>query len=104
MLPIGRLMAEHRLIERMIEILKIEIKNIENIHDFHPNFIDNTVDFIKTYADQTHHGKEEDILFRELQKKDISKDHKKIMNELIEEHIFGRRTTGELIEAKIKYV
>ncbi|MFX1500004.1 MAG: hemerythrin domain-containing protein [Promethearchaeota archaeon] len=97
-------MIEHRLIERMIEILKMELEKIKNTNDFHPFFIDNVVDFIRTYADQTHHGKEEDILFRELQKKDISKDHKKIMNELIEEHIFGRRTTGELTKAKIKYV
>ena len=29
-------------------------------------FIDSAVDFIRTYADRTHHGKEEDILFREL--------------------------------------
>jgi len=104
MLPIGPLMVEHRLIERMIEVLKVEIENIKNINDFNPIFIDNVVDFIRTYADQTHHGKEEDILFRELKKKEISKDHKKIMNELIEEHIFGRKTTGELVEAKNMYV
>ena len=104
MLPIGPLMVEHRLIERMIEVLKIELEKIKNFNDFNPIFIDNVVDFIRTYADQTHHGKEEDILFRELKKKDISEDHKKIMNELIEEHIFGRKTTGELVEAKIEYI
>ncbi|MFX1572717.1 MAG: hemerythrin domain-containing protein [Promethearchaeota archaeon] len=104
MLLIGPLMVEHRLIERMIEVLKIELENIKNINDFNPIFIDNVVDFIRTYADQTHHGKEEDILFRELKKKEISEDHEKIMNELIEEHIFGRKTTGELVEAKNKYV
>ncbi|MFX1314105.1 MAG: cation-binding protein, partial [Promethearchaeota archaeon] len=71
-------MVEHRLIERMIEILKIELEKLKNINGFHPIFIDNVVDFIRTYADQTHHGKEEDILFRELYKKNISKGHKKI--------------------------
>jgi len=28
-----------------------------------------TVDFFRTYADSTHHGKEEDILYRDLIKK-----------------------------------
>lgn len=104
MLPIGPLMVEHRLIERMIEVLKTELEKIKNLNEFNPIFIDNVVDFIRTYADQTHHGKEEDILFRELKKKKISENHKKTMNELIEEHIFGRKTTGELVEAKNKYV
>ena len=58
------------------------------------------VDFIRTYADQTHHGKEEDILFRELKKREISPEHDKIMKELIDEHILGRKTTGELVDAK----
>ena len=104
MMPIGPLMAEHRLIERMIIILRDELNKIQKTEKIDPIFIDNAVDFIRTYADQTHHGKEEDILFRELEKKDISKEHEKIMKELINEHIFARKTTGELVEAKEKYV
>jgi len=61
------------------------------------------VDFIRTYADQTHHGKEEDILFRELKKREISPEHDKIMKELIDEHILGRKTTGELVDANKKF-
>lgn len=104
MLPIGPMMAEHRLIERMILIIKDELKNVQNKRKVNSIFIDNTVDFIRTYADQTHHGKEEDILFRELEKKELTKEHKNIMNELIEEHKFGRKTTRELLEAKEKYI
>ncbi len=103
MLPIGPLMVEHRLIERMINILRIELKKIQEKNEVNPIFIDNIVDFIKIYADQTHHGKEEDILFRELKKKDLKPSHRKIMEELIEEHVFGRKITGELVEAKEKY-
>ncbi|TFG10072.1 MAG: cation-binding protein [Promethearchaeota archaeon] len=104
MLPIGPLMIEHRLIERMIDILKDELQKIEDLNQIDPIFIDNVVDFIRTYADQTHHGKEEDILFRELEKKEISSEHKTIMDELINEHIFGRKTTGELVQAKEKFL
>ena len=72
MLPIGTLMMEHRLIERMIIIIKDELKVIQEEKKVNPIFIDNIVDFLRTYADQTHHGKEEDILFRELKKKNLS--------------------------------
>ena len=104
MLPIGPLMIEHRLIERNIKVLKVELKRIRDLNELNPIFIDKSVDFIRVYADQTHHGKEENILFRELLKKSISEEHKKIMNELIEEHKFGRKTTGELVKAKDDYV
>ena len=104
MLPIGPLMIEHRLIERMINILKAELEKIEKLKEVNPFFIDLSVDFIRTYADQTHHGKEEDILFRELKKKKLNSEHLKIMNELIEEHKFGRKTTKELVEAKDRYI
>lgn len=104
MMPIGPLMIEHRLIERMINILNNEFIRMQNERYLNPIFIDNVVDFIRTYADQTHHGKEEDILFRELEKKELSEEHEKIMKELIEEHKFGRKITGELVEARKKYV
>lgn len=103
MLPVGPLMIEHRLIERLINILENELGKIKKEHKINPIFIDEAVDFIRTYADKTHHGKEEDILFRELKKKELSKEHEKIMNELIQEHIFARKTTGELVEAKNRY-
>jgi len=100
MLPIGPLMIEHRLIERMIEILNDELNQIRKEKEINPVFIDNAVDFIRTYADQTHHGKEEDILFRELLEKEISDEYKNTMQELIEEHKFARKTTGDLVNAK----
>ncbi len=104
MKPIAPLMIEHRLIERMIEILKSELENIEKYDRVNPVLIDYAVDFIRTYADQTHHGKEEDILFRELKKKNLFPEHERIMNELIEEHKIGRKTTMELVAANTKYI
>ena len=97
-------MMEHRLIERMIAIIKDELTKIRDKKEFNSVFIDNAVDFIRTYADQTHHGKEEDILFRELKKKEISEEHEVIMNELIEEHKFARETTGKLVSAKENFL
>ena len=102
MLPIAPLMIEHRLIERMINLIRNEIEQIELGKKIDILFIDAAIDFIKIYADRTHHGKEEDILFRDLSKKQISKQHQKIMNELIDEHKCGRKLTKELVMAKEK--
>jgi len=66
MMPIAPLMIEHRLIERMIKVMKNEVNVISATGRARPEFIDAAVDFIRTYADRCHHGKEEDILFRQL--------------------------------------
>jgi len=103
MMPVGLLMIEHRLIERMIKLLESELNIIKEKRELNIAFIESAIDFIKTYADRCHHGKEEDILFRELQKKIISDVHKKILDELIEEHVYGRETTKMLLNAKEEY-
>jgi hemerythrin-like domain-containing protein len=103
MMPIGPLMKEHRLIEKVIELMREESDKIQIHNKVDPVAIDTMVDFIRMYADKTHHGKEEDILFRELEKKDLSSAHKKTMEELIEEHVWARKTTGNLVKAKEEY-
>ena len=99
MMPIGSLMIEHRLIERMIHVVKTELSTIEKSGSIRPGFIETAVDFIRFYADRCHHGKEEDILFKELMKKRITPNHERIMYELIDEHSWGRETTAALTEA-----
>jgi hemerythrin-like domain-containing protein len=103
MLPIGPLMAEHRIIEKMIALMEREIEKMKEYNKANPLFIDTAVDFIRMYADRTHHGKEEDILFRELKKKNLSPNLSKIMQELIEEHIWARGKVSKLVDAKNSY-
>jgi hemerythrin-like domain-containing protein len=104
MLPIGPLMIEHRLIEKMITVIQREIKNSEQQKKINPEFVDLAVDFIRTYADRCHHGKEEDILFRDLSQKSLSGEQRQIMDELLEEHRQGRRVVAGLVEAKRQYL
>jgi hemerythrin-like domain-containing protein len=99
----GPLMIEHRLIERMIGVVQRALERAGQTQSIDPYFVDAAVDFIRVYADRTHHGKEEDILFRELAERDLSPADQQVMNELIEEHIFGRRTTKALVEANMRY-
>ena len=99
----GPLMVEHRLIERMIALIQGSLGQIESAGRIDPLFVDTAVDFIRMYADRTHHGKEEDILFRDLDKKDLSAEDRQVMDELIEEHVLGRKMTRELVDANTRY-
>ena len=76
MLPIAPLMIEHRLIEKMLAVIQKEIDRGEQQNKINPEFIDLAVDFIRIYADRCHHGKEEDILFRDLRQKALSSRRK----------------------------
>jgi hemerythrin-like domain-containing protein len=104
MKPIGPLMVEHRLIERMIALLKEEAVQAHKSNIIDVEFLQTAVDFIRTYADRTHHGKEEDILFRDLARKQLTPEYKRIMEELIDEHVSARKMVAALVEAKQAYM
>jgi hemerythrin-like domain-containing protein len=97
------LMIEHRLIERMLELIRAEAARIRSTDEINSVFLDKAVDFIRVYADRTHHGKEEDILFRDLTRKEMKGDEKRLMAELVEEHALGRKTVAELVDAKKRH-
>ena len=103
-MPVDFLMQEHIIIERMIPPIKNELSKIKETKEVNPEFIDITIDFIRTYADHCHHGKEEGILFRELAKKKLADEHDTIMKELINEHVYARTATSNLEKAKDNYV
>lgn len=104
MLPIGSLMVEHRLIERMIKLLAAEKEKLGSTNDSDPDFILSVADFFQTYADRCHHGKEEDILFEELENKDLESEHRDIMEELKAEHVIAREKVQALRESRVKYL
>jgi hemerythrin-like domain-containing protein len=103
MLPIGPLMIEHRLIERIIKLWRKEQDIIVSSRKPNLCFIDSAIDFMRTYADRCHHGKEEDILFCALRQKPLPEQLKKILDELLEEHKIARKTVAALAAAKDKY-
>lgn len=104
MMPIGPLMIEHRLIERMIRQMMTHVDQFRARQKADLAFIDIAIDFVRTYADRCHHGKEEDILFRDLKRKSLSEEHGRIMEELMAEHLLGRETTKTLADAKGRYL
>ena len=103
MKPIGYLMIEHRLIDRMIDMMKDEIDWIGEYRRVDPLFIEAAVYFIRSYTDISHHGKEEKIYFQALEKKPLTGELKKIMSDLVQEHAFARKTVDDIEHAKESY-
>jgi hemerythrin-like domain-containing protein len=111
MQPIGPLMIEHRLIERLLTLMAREFKRIKDNVAVDPEFafvdpvfIDTAMDFLHTYAGRCHHGKEEDLLFKALAEKNLSPEHRQIVEELIQEHAWAREATAGLVKAKEAYL
>ncbi|MBM4285460.1 MAG: hypothetical protein FJ128_09455 [Deltaproteobacteria bacterium] len=105
--PIGPLMHEHRLIERMVSLMAQDLGRIRDNVAVDPEFafvdpvfIDQAVDFLRTYADRCHHGKEEDLLFAALAQKPLTPEHRRLLEELDREHADARETTARLVRAK----
>ena len=101
--PAGPLMREHRVIERMIAVLDGQLEAMMRRGAANPRAVDVAIDFIRTYADACHHGKEENILFRRLAAKELDLPVDQMVKGLIQDHVYGREMTRGLIEANNRY-
>jgi hemerythrin-like domain-containing protein len=90
MKPIGILMREHRVIERMIALLEKEKDAMKVSGKVHVDFLTAAVDFLRVYSDKIHNGKEEDILFRGLSAKPLSIEHRRTISQLMDDHMMAR--------------
>jgi hemerythrin-like domain-containing protein len=99
MMPIGPLMIEHRWIERVIADIKVRLGGQVALKAIDPAYVELVVDFLRTYADRCHHGKEEDILFRDLAQKNLEPSLKEMMDQFVADHEWARATTGRLMAA-----
>jgi hemerythrin-like domain-containing protein len=98
MLPAGPLMIEHRLIERMVAVAASHRTEIDSGGRPDRGLIDSLVDFFRTYADECHHGKEEDLLFAMLRSKPLPPALVEAMERLIEDHVKSRALVTKLYE------
>jgi len=58
------LLADHKLILRMLRILNQSINRLEKWEHALFKIFDKTIDFIQFFINEYHHGKEEEILFK----------------------------------------
>lgn len=83
------LVAEHRLILRMIALLEKNAPRTAEGNYRNWQFYLDGIDFIRQYADSFHHAKEEDILFKALIDNGMPKEHSPVAAMLME-HDQGR--------------
>lgn len=102
MKPRGPLMIEHRLIEKVIAVARQKAASTLQT-DYDPVLVETIVDFVRMYADRTHHGKEEDILFARLAPKQMEADDAQAMAGLVEEHRQARARVKEIVELNHAY-
>jgi hemerythrin-like domain-containing protein len=98
MLPIGMLMKEHRLTEKMMDLLRREQDTLSR-SEYHASEIDRFLDFFQTYVDKMHHAKEEKILFSRMIEKDIQAPHRQLIDLFIDEHNQARKLIEKIAAA-----
>ena len=58
--------AEHRFIKLAVSAIEHIVERFSASGEINIQIIEQIVDFMRSYADQCHHGKEEDLLFPAL--------------------------------------
>jgi len=93
--PIEDLVHEHKAIKVMLSIMSKIADNIRNDKTVDTNDIESIVDFLRTFADKCHHGKEENALFPALVEAGIPKEGGPI-GVMLHEHTVGREYIKEI--------
>jgi len=83
------LMAEHRGIERMLDVVDHAAARLERGDAVPPDLFVNAVVFFSGFADRCHHGKEEKHLFPALEKRGAAREDGPI-GAMLAEHNQGR--------------
>lgn len=97
--PISPLIHEHRLIEKMIGLLRVHLDRLRRGEPPEFAFLDDAADFFLFYADRTHHGKEEQILFPALAGRELTPVHRQLVEVLTAEHARARALVRRLATA-----
>ena len=96
------LKEEHKAIKLTLSILSNVSKRLESGEKVDQEDLDIILDFLKTFADKCHHGKEEDLLFVAMEKVGIPRDRGPI-GVMLKEHEMGRSYVRNMSEAVEKY-
>lgn len=102
MTPTEQLKEEHQGIQLMLSILEKVCQRLESGERVDTGHLEKILEFIRVFADQCHHGKEEDLLFPEMEKAGIPKEQGPIGVMLVE-HGKGRDYVRGMNEAMPGY-
>ncbi|TKB06401.1 hemerythrin domain-containing protein [Desulforhopalus sp. IMCC35007] len=91
--PLQVLVDEHKLIKRWLLLIPQLIKDFDFTSAEDRRVVEHGIDFIRSYADHLHHGKEEDILFTYFD------DTAEIFRVIYEDHRKARALVQEMLYA-----
>lgn len=89
MKAIDIMMNEHRVIESVLNSLGKAVDKLDAGEEVRPDFFLDAVHFIYKYADECHHGKEENIFFDAMLTQGYSKEEEPLSS-MYTEHKMGR--------------
>ena len=96
--PTDMLEAEHRVIAKVIGAVLVLADRLDAGRAVDADLLHDIVDFMRTFADQCHHGKEELLLFPALGNKGVPLQGCPV-GALTAEHVRGRQLVTELADA-----
>lgn len=96
------LKSEHRGIERMLKVLEREAVRLESGEQANVETIDQGIDFLRNFADQCHHRKEEKELFPAMRKAGVPVEGGPI-GVMLEDHEHGRAYIRGMAESLNAY-
>jgi hemerythrin-like domain-containing protein len=102
MKPTEDLIHEHKAIEIMLSVMSVIADQILKGKGFDVSEIDQIVDFLKTFVDKCHHGKEENVLFPALVAAGIPKENGPV-GVMLHEHVLGRGFIKDIIDGAESY-
>lgn len=102
MTPTGVLREEHEGIKQMLSVLDEMCNRLESRGNVPSDHFDKVVDFLKTFVDKCHHGKEEDLLFKAMEEAGIPRNGGPVAVMLME-HETGRGFVRALAAGVEKY-
>lgn len=104
MILIDTLAIEHGLINQMINLMRKELEAMTETNSVRVSSIGVLIDFMSTYANRCHCGKEDTILLQKLLAKSISSDHRKILHSFKKDHMLATSTVKRLRKARDAYL
>lgn len=93
--PIETLKKEHRVIEEVLASLAIFAQRLDVNSDLDRRTAAEFAEFFQSFADRCHHGKEEDLLFVQLERQGMP-SHTGPIGVMRDEHERGRRCVREI--------
>ncbi len=98
MKSINRLKEEHRIIERGMDLLRYFCAQLSHQQCVASNDLSMLLDFFRDFADKWHHGKEEEVFFPFLIKKDNHLEQGPVAM-MLHEHEQGRNYLAQMRQA-----